>query len=124
MVPMSSYSCPDPSPPPPPTLCKQTLNHLHSNVPDVQNISIFHTSPHRQHNQYQEGCINPHCAFCPSRTPHTSLSPSYFLSFPNFSDHLPSLPRFQFHYQNTQDTSTIDPSFDTIRCTTPSQNRR
>ena len=68
-VPKSSYSCPDPSPPPPPTLCKQTPNHLHSYVPDVQTISIFHVSPHQQHNWYQEGCINPHCAFCPSRTP-------------------------------------------------------
>ena len=27
-------------------------------------------------------------------------------------------------YQDTLDTSTIDPSFDTIRCTTHSQNRR
>ena len=33
-------------------------------------------------------------------------------------------PGFSSTYQNTLDTSTIDPSFDTIRCTTHSQNRR
>ena len=33
-------------------------------------------------------------------------------------------PGFSSIYQNTLDTSTIDPSFDTIRCTTHSQNRR
>ena len=33
-------------------------------------------------------------------------------------------PRFSSIYQDTLDTSTIDPSFDTIRCTTHSQNRR
>ena len=49
-VPTSSYSCPDPSPPPPSTFCKQTPNHLHSYVQDVQTISIFHASPHQQHN--------------------------------------------------------------------------
>ena len=32
-------------------------------------------------------------------------------------------PFFSSIYQNTLDTSTIDPSFDTIRCTTHSQNR-
>ena len=90
----SSTPVPDPSPPLPPTLCKQyqhrkgkILRQIHSYVPDVQTISIFHVSPHQQHNWYQEViCINPHCAFCPSRTPHTSISPSYVLSFPNFSD--------------------------------------
>ena len=33
-------------------------------------------------------------------------------------------PRFSSIYQDTLDTSTIDPSFDMIRCTTHSQNRR
>ena len=47
---MSSYSVPDLSSPPPPTLCKQTPNHPHSYAPDVQTISIFHASPHQQHN--------------------------------------------------------------------------
>ena len=58
---------------------------------------ILPTKEELQARKCIKGCINPLCAFCPSRSPHTSISPSYVLSFPNFSDHQPSLPRFQFH---------------------------
>ena len=63
--------------------------------------------------------------YCLSRTPHTSISPSYALSFPKFSDHQHICPCFSSIYQkDTLNTSTIDPSFDMIRCTMRSQNRR
>ena len=96
-VPVSSYSCPDLSSPPPPTFCKKTPNHLHFYIPDVQTILIFHASPHQQCRRL----VNPRCIFYLSRTSYTSISTSYALSFPNFSDRRPSLPRFQFPYIKT-----------------------
>ena len=52
--------------------------------------------------------------------------PSHHHTFCPFQTQIISLhcPGFSSIYQNTLDTSTIDPSFDIIRCTTHSQNRR
>ena len=47
--------------------------------------------------EYPEGCINLHCAIYPSRTLHTSISPSYALSSRQTSNFLPSFPRFKSH---------------------------
>ena len=56
----------------------------------------------------------------PTHPPHHhTLCP--FQTFQIISLHCPG---FSSIYQNTLDTSTIDPSLDTIRCTTHSQNRR
>ena len=121
---MSSYSVPDLSSPPPPTLCKQTpiITLLRSRCPNHLNLPRLTTSATQ---------------LIPRRLYKSSLCFPVFQGHPTHPSHHHTLcpfqtsqvislhcPRFSSIYQDTLDTSTIDPSFDTIRCTTHSQNRR
>ena len=123
---MSSYSVPDLSSPPPPTLCKQTPNHpslLRSRCPNHLNLPRLTTSATQLDDHWRlYKCLTALSVFQGHPTHpshHHTLCP--FQTSQVISLHC---PRFSSIYQDTLDTSTIDPSFDTIRCTTHSQNRR
>ena len=123
LFPTSFYSCSDPSPTPPPTLPQadtQSSTLLRSRCPNHLNrltTSATQLIPRRMHKS------SP----APSVLQGHLTHPSHHHTFCLFqTSQIISLhcPGFSSIYQNTVDTSTIDPSSDTIRCTTHSQNRR
>ena len=121
---MSSYTVPDLSSPPPPTLCKQTPNHPHltlqmskpsqSSTPHHISNTINTKKVHKSSLRFLSFKDTPHIHLTIIRSVLSKL-----LRSSAFIAHV-----FSSIYQHTLDTSTIDPSFDTIRCTTHSQNRR
>ena len=125
---MSSYSCPDPSPPPPPTFCKkqedtQSSTLLRSRCPNHLNLPRLTTSAtqliprklHKSSLHFLSFKDTPHIHLTIIRSVLSKLlRSSAFIA-------QVSVP---YNYQNTLDTSTIDPSFDMIWRTTHSQNRR
>ena len=66
-------------------------------------------SPHLPHSVYTKDCINPHCTFYPSATPHTFISPSFHLTF--IPSHLHSIsPSFHLTFIPSH-LHSISPSF-------------
>ena len=59
---------------------RQTPNPPLSYAPDAQTISFYHASPPQPPCEYPTDCTKPHNASYPSKTLHTSTSPSYALS--------------------------------------------
>ena len=80
---------------------------IRSRYPHHLNLPCLTTSA-TLYRWYTQKTTNPHCAFYPSATLHTSISPSSALSSPYYADYQPPLPMFQSHIcQNTLGTSSV-----------------
>ena len=99
---LQTFSSSLPIPPPISHPC-----HLHISTgrhPVIHTLMLQMSKPpqsatphHIHHTVHPKDCTNPHCAFYPSATLRTSISPSSALSSPEYTDFQPSSPMFQSH---------------------------